>query len=97
MPFLTKVAGYLISGGTDALNENAAELAKDARISIEKLGPTYVKMGQMMSVRPDVLPQVRGAANRDRPGMAPRRDHTPGRLHVPMSSQRELSQCELSR
>jgi len=58
VPFLTKVAGYLISGGTDALNENAAELAKDARVSIEKLGPTYVKMGQMMSVRPDVLPQA---------------------------------------
>merc|ERR1719453_1032134 len=58
VPFLTKVAGYLISGGTDALNDNAAELAKDARVSIEKLGPTYVKMGQMMSVRPDVLPQA---------------------------------------
>jgi hypothetical protein len=57
VPFLTKVAGLLISGGTDALNANAADLAKDARVSIEKLGPTYVKMGQMMSVRPDVLPQ----------------------------------------
>ena len=57
VPFLTRVAGLLISGGTDALNENAASLAKDARVSIEKLGPTYVKMGQMMSVRPDVLPQ----------------------------------------
>ena len=57
VPFLTKVAGLLISGGTDALNSNAGELARDARVSIEKLGPTYVKMGQMMSVRPDVLPQ----------------------------------------
>ena len=25
---------------------------------IEKLGPTYIKAGQMMSVRPDVLPQA---------------------------------------
>jgi len=58
VPFLTKVAGLLISGGTDALNDNAGDLARDARISIEKLGPTYVKMGQMMSVRPDVLPQA---------------------------------------
>jgi aarF domain-containing kinase len=58
VPFLTKVASCLITGGTDALNENARELAKDARVSIEKLGPTYVKMGQMMSVRPDVLPQA---------------------------------------
>lgn len=58
VPFLTRVAGLLISGGADALNDNAADLAKDARVSIEKLGPTYVKMGQMMSVRPDVLPQA---------------------------------------
>jgi predicted unusual protein kinase regulating ubiquinone biosynthesis (AarF/ABC1/UbiB family) len=37
--------------------DNGSELARDARIIFEKLGPTYVKMGQMMSVRPDVLPQ----------------------------------------
>ena len=71
VPFLTKVAGYLISGGTDGLTANAAELARDARISIEKLGPTYVKMGQMMSVRPDVRPQVRSP-----PGAPPRRAST---------------------
>ena len=27
------------------------------RVIMEKLGPTYIKLGQMMSVRPDVLPQ----------------------------------------
>ena len=58
VPFLTKVAGLLISGGTDALEADARELAKQAREGIEELGPTYVKMGQMMSVRPDVLPQA---------------------------------------
>lgn len=58
VPFLTRVAALLVSGGADALNANAAELARDARQRIEKLGPTYVKMGQMMSVRPDVLPQA---------------------------------------
>jgi len=40
------------------LKSKEAELAQDARIVIEKLGPTYVKMGQMMSVRPDVLPDA---------------------------------------
>lgn len=58
VPFLTRVAALLVSGGADALNDNAGELARDARQRIEKLGPTYVKMGQMMSVRPDVLPQA---------------------------------------
>jgi len=58
VPFLTRVAGLLVTGGADALNANAGDLARDARERIEKLGPTYVKMGQMMSVRPDVLPQA---------------------------------------
>ena len=58
VPFITRTAALLISGGTDALEKNAAELARDARVGIEKLGPTYVKMGQMLSVRPDVLPQA---------------------------------------
>ena len=58
VPFITRVAGLLISGGTDALEENSADLARDARVNLEKLGPTYIKMGQMLSVRPDVLPQA---------------------------------------
>jgi len=58
VPFLTRVAALLVSGGTDALNDSASELARDARERIQKLGPTYVKMGQMMSVRPDILPQA---------------------------------------
>jgi len=43
------------------LKNQGASLAKDARVIFEKLGPTYIKLGQMMSVRPDVLPQ--GALN----------------------------------
>jgi len=58
VPFITRVAGLLLTGGTDALESNAKELAKEARVNLEKLGPTYIKMGQMMSVRPDVLPQA---------------------------------------
>ena len=52
----------------------AAVLSRQARVDMEALGPTYIKLGQMMSVRPDVLPsevlaelatlQVRGAIAR---------------------------------
>jgi len=58
VPFLTKVAGYLIQGGTDELAKHDAQLARDARVIMEKLGPTYIKLGQTLSVRPDVLPQA---------------------------------------
>ena len=44
VPFITRVASLLIGGGTDALEENASELARDARINLEKLGPTYIKV-----------------------------------------------------
>jgi hypothetical protein len=57
VPFLTRVITILVSGGSGELKKNGATLAKDARVIIEKLGPTYIKMGQMMSVRPDVLPK----------------------------------------
>lgn len=56
IPFLTRVVTILVSGGSEELKNNGASLARDARIIFEKLGPTYVKLGQMMSVRPDVLP-----------------------------------------
>ena len=55
VPFLTKVAAALLTGGPSALAAKDAELAADARRSMEALGPTYIKIGQMMSVRPDVI------------------------------------------
>jgi len=58
VPFLTRIVTLALTGGADELNRNQASLAKDARIIFEKLGPTYIKAGQMMSVRPDVLPQA---------------------------------------
>eukprot|EP01039_Chlorochromonas_danica_P002685 gene2685-2934_t len=56
VPYLTKVITMVVSGGSEELKANSGVLAKDARLIFEKLGPTYIKMGQMMSVRPDVLP-----------------------------------------
>ena len=58
VPFLTRVASLSLQGGSEELTKNGASLAKDAREIIQRLGPTYIKAGQMMSVRPDVLPQA---------------------------------------
>ncbi|KAJ1460295.1 ABC1 family-domain-containing protein [Pelagophyceae sp. CCMP2097] len=58
VPFLVKVATLLVQGGSDALSANDAELARDAREICEKLGPTFIKLAQTLSVRPDVLPQA---------------------------------------
>ena len=57
IPYLTRIITILVSGGSPELKKQGAVLAKDARVIFEKLGPTYIKMGQMMSVRPDVLPK----------------------------------------
>lgn len=52
-PWLTKLANAFIQG---KLEERQAELARDAVDNLEKLGPTFIKLGQIMSIRPDVLP-----------------------------------------
>lgn len=57
VPYLTKVISLVVTGGSEELKNNAGILARDARVIFEKLGPTYIKLGQMMSVRPDVLPK----------------------------------------
>lgn len=56
VPYLTRIATILLSGGT--LEAQSGPLSRNARIIMETLGPTYVKMGQMLSVRPDVLPEA---------------------------------------
>lgn len=58
VPFLLRVATLLVQGGADELSANDASLARDAREICEKLGPTFVKLAQTLSVRPDVLPQA---------------------------------------
>ena len=59
VPFLTRVASLSLQGGSEELTKNGRwPLAKDAREIIQRLGPTYIKAGQMMSVRLDVLPQA---------------------------------------
>ena len=55
VPFLTRIAGILLSGAS--LADESGPLSRQARKIMETLGPTYIKMGQMLSVRPDVLPE----------------------------------------
>jgi len=56
VPFLTKLTTLMIRDGTISEDEIPA-LSRQARIDLQDLGPTFIKAGQMMSVRPDVLPQ----------------------------------------
>jgi hypothetical protein len=57
VPFLTRLTTLFIKDGK--IDERyIPELSEKARIDLQDLGPTFIKAGQMMSVRPDVLPQV---------------------------------------
>lgn len=48
VPFLTRIITIVVAGGSGELKKNGKSLARDARIIFEKLGPTYIKMGQML-------------------------------------------------
>jgi len=56
VPLLSKGVSLALTGGVAALQRRERELARDATGVMERLGPTYVKVGQMMSIRPDVFP-----------------------------------------
>lgn len=55
VPFLTKMTTLFIRDGK-IIDEEIPALSRQARLDLQELGPTFVKLGQMMSVRPDVLP-----------------------------------------
>ena len=57
VPFLTKLTTLLIRDGK-ILDKEIPALSRQARLDLQDLGATFIKAGQMMSVRPDVLPQV---------------------------------------
>ncbi|KAK9835187.1 hypothetical protein WJX81_004575 [Elliptochloris bilobata] len=52
-PWLTRLATAFLRG---SLERDQAALARDAVSNLERLGPTWVKLGQVLSIRPDVLP-----------------------------------------
>jgi hypothetical protein len=57
VPFLTRLTTLFIKDGKID-DQYIPELSRRARIDLQDLGPTFIKAGQMMSVRPDVLPQA---------------------------------------
>lgn len=56
VPFFTKLVSLFIRDGK-ILDTEIPDLSRKAREDLQDLGPTFIKLGQMMSVRPDVLPQ----------------------------------------
>jgi hypothetical protein len=56
VPFFTKLITLWIRDGQIKPEELPA-LSRQARMDLQDLGPTFIKVGQMMSVRPDVLPE----------------------------------------
>jgi aarF domain-containing kinase len=57
VPFFTKLITLFIKDGKIKEDE-IPTLSRQARMDLQDLGPTFIKLGQMMSVRPDVLPQA---------------------------------------
>ena len=53
MPWISKLATAVIRG---RLEQQQEPLAREAVQNLERLGPTFVKLGQVLSIRPDVLP-----------------------------------------
>ena len=53
LPWLTSLANSYLRG---SLKKDEAQLARTAVDNLEKLGPTFIKLGQILSIRPDVLP-----------------------------------------
>lgn len=56
IPFFSRVITLFITEGS-ITETHIPSLSRQARIDLQDLGPTFIKAGQMMSVRPDVLPE----------------------------------------
>ena len=57
VPFLTRLLTLFIRDGS-IKEEEIPALSKQAREDLQDLGATFIKLGQMFSVRPDVLPEA---------------------------------------
>ncbi|MEM7645361.1 MAG: AarF/UbiB family protein, partial [Pseudomonadota bacterium] len=51
-----KLSSFINSRGTAKENRHLST-AQRVRISFEELGPTFIKLGQLLATRPDIIPQ----------------------------------------
>ncbi|WP_410767350.1 ABC1 kinase family protein [Haloferax sp. DFSO60] len=59
LAFLRDRHRFIIVGGSRTLSETAArERARDIRDTMLELGPTFIKIGQVLSTRPDLVPPI---------------------------------------
>ena len=54
----TLVLGLLFDWRTGQLKRNEKRRAKGIVAIVTALGPTFIKIGQTLSIRPDIIPQV---------------------------------------
>jgi len=54
-PWIARAFGSAVQG---RLGEEEASLAREAVSAMQQLGPTFIKLGQVLSIRPDVLSPV---------------------------------------
>jgi aarF domain-containing kinase len=57
LPFAAGVAWDQLTVGEDEREARQAARARGLRELLTELGPTFIKFGQMLSIRPDVMPQ----------------------------------------
>ena len=55
---LLNLEGTSVAGGDGGGDDDVAAKAKAFRKRLVELGPAYIKLGQVLSTRPDLLPQV---------------------------------------
>ena len=70
------VLGILVVAGLGSVGDllrrhRTARLARRTRRTLERLGPTFIKLGQVLSTRPDILPDAFAAE------LALLQDHAP--------------------
>jgi ubiquinone biosynthesis protein len=55
-------AGWLLAGPARAFRAGRADAGAQLSVALEKLGPAYIKLGQMLATRPDIVgPQMASA------------------------------------
>lgn len=55
------IASLLRDVATGSIERNMRERARELRATLAELGPSFIKIGQALSSRPDLVPRVRAS------------------------------------